>query len=188
MSFFFEDMFGGGMPGGHHFHGRGGNDSDDEPVDTEKFYNLLGVSKNATQQEIKKAYRRKAKDLHPDKHPDEHEKYQQLFQEVQAANEVLKDPQKRALYDKYGEKGAKRGGGSGGGGSSIFEQMFNQRGQSSAADHGPKKSPPIKAVLEVTLQDIYCGTTKKLTITRRVVRTFTLISLRTQCEYAQKNK
>jgi len=170
MSFFFNDMFGGGMPGGHSFHGhggRGGNDSDDEPIDTEKFYKLLGVSKSATQQEIKKAYRRKAKDLHPDKHPNEHEKYQALFQEVQAAHEVLKDPQKRSLYDKYGEKGAKRGAPSSG--SSIFEQMFGgQRSGASSADNGPKKSPPIKTAIDVTLQDIYCGTTKTLKIQRRV--------------------
>ncbi len=69
-----------------------GYDSEDE-VDTEKFYKLLGIPKTATQQEIKKAYRRKARELHPDKHPNERQKYQSLFQEIQAANEILKDPQ-----------------------------------------------------------------------------------------------
>jgi len=166
--FFFNDFFGsGGMPGGFHGHGHGGNDSDEEPADTEKFYRLLDVPKDATQDQIKKAYRKKAKTLHPDRHPDEHEKYQALFQEVQAAHEVLKDPQKRALYDKYGEKGVKRGGGGGPRGGGLFEQMFNpQSGR--GHESGPKKSPPIKKVLEVTLEDIYCGSTKTLHITRRV--------------------
>lgn len=171
MSFFFEQMMGGGMPGGHSFHGhgQGGNDSDDEPVDTDKFYTLLGVEKNATQKEITKAYRRKARELHPDRHPDEHEKYQTLFQEVQAANEVLKDPNKRALYDKYGEKGAKRGGGGGGrSGSSLFDMFTGGHGHQQSHDSGPKKSPAIKSVIDVTLSDIYRGTTKKLTIQRRV--------------------
>merc|ERR1719203_55477 len=145
----------------------GDDDSDDEPVDTEKFYKLLGVEKSATQDEIKKAYRKKAKTLHPDRHPDEHEKYQELFQEVQAAHEVLKDPQKRALYDKYGEKGAKRGGGGGRGGGGLFEQMFNQ-GRGGREEAGPKKSPSIKMAIEVTLEDIYCGATKTVTIPRRV--------------------
>eukprot|EP01083_Nonionella_stella_P033928 92823_1 len=171
MSFLFNDLFGGGMPGGHHHHhhhGHGGNDSDDEPVDTEKFYTLLDIAKNATQQEIKKAYRKKAKSLHPDRHPGEHEKYQQLFTEVQAAHEVLSDPQKRSLYDKYGEKGVKRGGAPRTG-SSIFEQMFGGGGGRSAHDdHGAKKSPAIKTALDVTLQDIYCGSKKKMKIQRRV--------------------
>jgi len=140
--------------------------SDDEPVDTEKFYKLLGIDKNATQQEIKKAYRKKAKTLHPDRHPDEHDKYHALFQEVQAAHEVLKDPEKRALYDKYGEKGAKRG--KMGGGSSIFEQMFGGQRNGGNDSGGRKKSPTIKTALDCTLQDIYCGNTKKLSIQRRV--------------------
>eukprot|EP01084_Bolivina_argentea_P177862 307561_1 len=168
MSFFFNDFFGGGMPGGGHFHGHGhGDDSDDEPVDTEKFYKLLGISKSATQQEIKKAYRKKARELHPDKHPNEREKYQALFQEIQAANEILKDPQKRQLYDKYGEKGAKRGGGARTG-SSLFEHMFGGSRASHNDHNGQKKSPPIKTALDVTLQDIYCGSSKKIKVHRRV--------------------
>mmetsp|Transcript_39828 Transcript_39828/g.65223 ORF Transcript_39828/g.65223 Transcript_39828/m.65223 type:complete len:505 (+) Transcript_39828:2998-4512(+) len=169
MSFFFNDLFGGGMPGGHHHHhhGHGDEDSDPEESDTEKFYKLLDIDKSATADDIKKAYRKKARTLHPDRHPDEREKYQSLFQEVQRANEVLKDPQKRALYDKYGEKGVKRGGGGSRSGSSLLEQMFGGGGRG-GNESSAKKSPSIKAALEVTLEDIYCGTTKKLKIQRRV--------------------
>ena len=168
MSFLFNEFF-GGMPGGHQFHGHGpGNDSDDEPVDTEGFYKTLGIEKDATPEQIKKAYRKKAKTLHPDRHPDEREKYQSLFQDVQRAHEVLKDPQKRALYDKYGEKGVKRGPSASRSGSSLFEQMFS--GHSGArSDNGHRKSPQIKMALDVTLTDIYCGSSKKVKIRRRVV-------------------
>ena len=169
--FNFNDLFGGGMPGGHHsFHSGmgGGDDSDDEPIDTEKYYKIIGVEKDATQEQIKKAYRKKAKQLHPDRHQSEKEKFQKLFNELGEAYEVLKDPQKRSLYDKFGEKGAKRGGGGGRGGG-LFEQMFGGGGGPSSRDHGPRKSPTIKTALDVTLTDIYCGTTKKLKIHRRVV-------------------
>lgn len=66
------------------------------------YYNILNVSKNATSDEIKKAYRQKARKLHPDLNPNDKEA-QRKFQELNEANEVLSDPEKRAQYDKYGE-------------------------------------------------------------------------------------
>lgn len=66
------------------------------------YYNVLGVSKQATANEIKKAYRQKARKMHPDLNPDDAEA-QKKFQELNEANEVLSDPDKRAKYDKYGE-------------------------------------------------------------------------------------
>src|SRR5574344_1012525 len=66
------------------------------------YYNILNVSKNATADEIKKAYRQKARKLHPDLNPNDKEAHKK-FQELNEANEVLSDPEKRAKYDKYGE-------------------------------------------------------------------------------------
>lgn len=66
------------------------------------YYNILGIDKNATAADIKKAYRQKARKLHPDLNPNDAEA-QKKFQQLNEANEVLSDPEKRAKYDKYGE-------------------------------------------------------------------------------------
>ncbi|MGJ7025334.1 DnaJ C-terminal domain-containing protein [Petrimonas sulfuriphila] len=66
------------------------------------YYNILGVSKNASADDIKKAYRQKARKLHPDLNPNDKEAHRK-FQQLNEANEVLSDPEKRAKYDKYGE-------------------------------------------------------------------------------------
>jgi molecular chaperone DnaJ len=75
------------------------------------FYALLGVSSNASADDIKKAYRKKARELHPDANPDDPEAENQ-FKEVSRAYEVLSDPDTRARYDRFGEQGL---GGAGGG-------------------------------------------------------------------------
>ena len=66
------------------------------------YYKILGVDRNATADDIKKAYRKLARKLHPDLNPNDKEA-QKKFQELNEANEVLSDPEKRAKYDKYGE-------------------------------------------------------------------------------------
>lgn len=66
------------------------------------YYNILGVDKNATQEDIKKAYRKLARKLHPDLNPDDKEA-ERKFKEINEANEVLSNPENRAKYDKYGE-------------------------------------------------------------------------------------
>ena len=104
-------MFFGGFPGGF----PGGQDFEDMPgmgrgpkkeVDNSKFYEVLGVSKNATSDEIKKAYRKKALKEHPDKGGDP-----EKFKEISLAYEVLSDQEKRDIYDKYGEEGLREGAG-----------------------------------------------------------------------------
>lgn len=97
----------GGFPFGdfEEMGGMGGRGPPKE-VDNSKFYNILGVDKNADYSTIKKAYFKLAKTHHPDRGGDKDK-----FQEIQGAYEVLSDKEKRELYDKYGEDGLKEGGG-----------------------------------------------------------------------------
>ena len=83
------------------------------------FYELLGVSRGASADEIKKAYRKRARELHPDANPDDAEAEAQ-FKEVARAYQVLSDDQQRQRYDQFGEAGV--GGGSGGGGSGCSDR------------------------------------------------------------------
>ena len=160
MAFFFDQMF-GGMPGGGHGHyAQDDSDEDEGASDTNKYYEILGVSKNASEDEIKKAFRKKARLLHPDRHPTEKEKYNELFHEAQKAYETLCDPHKREIYDKYGEKGLKRGDGGGCDMGDILSQFFGSEmggsrgGRGSRREYGRKQSPAIKKVLDVTLEEL----------------------------------
>ena len=93
------------------------------------YYEVLGVPKNASEQDIKKAYRSMAKKYHPDRNKDNPEA-EAKFKEVQEANEVLSDPQKRAAYDQYGHAAFENGGaGAGGfGGQGFGGQGFGSAG------------------------------------------------------------
>ena len=71
------------------------------------FYNILNVQRSANTNQIKKAYRKLAKELHPDKNKDDPDSTKK-FQDLGAAYEVLSDPEKRKTYDKYGEEGLKQ--------------------------------------------------------------------------------
>merc|ERR1719254_432598 len=97
-----------------HGGGRGGS----KKADTTKFYTLLDVDKNASEAEIKKAYRKLAVKHHPDKGGDP-----EKFKEITRAYEVLSDSDKRSKYDKYGEEGLEDGGG-GGDPTDIFDAFF----------------------------------------------------------------
>uniref|UniRef100_A0A7S0SLL4 J domain-containing protein n=1 Tax=Mantoniella antarctica TaxID=81844 RepID=A0A7S0SLL4_9CHLO len=146
--------------------------------DSEKFYNVLGVSKGADAAEIKKAYRKAAIKNHPDKGGDP-----EKFKEVTGAYEVLSDPDKREIYDQYGEEGLKEGmGGGGGGGGSpfdIFEAMFGgnpfgpggpgggQRG--GGGRQRQRKGEDVVHGLKVSLEDLYNGITKKLSLAKNVL-------------------
>ena len=138
--------------------------------DNTKYYDVLGVSKNANEDEIKKAYRKAAMKNHPDKGGDP-----EKFKELGQAYEVLSDPEKRELYDQYGEDALKEG--MGGGGSSfhnpfdIFESFFGGAsfGGGSSRGRRQKHGEDVVHSLKVSLEDVYNGTTKKLSLSRNVL-------------------
>ncbi|XP_020570841.1 dnaJ homolog subfamily B member 3-like [Phalaenopsis equestris] len=90
------------------------------------YYNILQVDRNAKDDDLKKAYRKLAMKWHPDKNPNNKKEAEAKFKQISEAYEVLSDPQKRAVYDQYGEEGLKggvpppSGGGAGPGGASFF--------------------------------------------------------------------
>eukprot|EP00871_Galdieria_phlegrea_P004163 jgi/Galph1/4748/GphlegSOOS_G3320.1 len=136
-------------------------------VNNKKYYELLGVSPNATKEEIKKAYRKLAIKLHPDKGGDE-----EKFKEVTRAFEVLSDDEKRKIYDQYGEEGlTQQGMGSSMSAEDIFEAFFGGGlfGRSRRKSSGPRKGEDVVHTLKVSLKDLYVGKTAKLAINRRRV-------------------
>jgi len=141
------------------------------PVDNEGYYNLLGVSKEASPGELKKAYYKQARDCHPDKNKGDPEKLKK-FQELSHAYEVLADPEKKKLYDMYGEEGVKQGGGGFSDPSSIFEQFFGGGFGGSfggGGRRGPRRGEDIVFTLSVPLKDLYNGTKKKLKVNKQVI-------------------
>jgi len=135
-----------------------------------KLYDTLGVSPSAQPNEIKKAYRKLALKLHPDKNPGADA--EKKFKEVSAAYEILQDEQKRETYDRYGLEGLKEGRGSGGDPSDIFSMFFgggSPFGHGHGRSRGPKRGQDIGHELRVTLEDLYNGKTKKLSIQRTVI-------------------
>lgn len=135
------------------------------------YYDILDVSKSATQQEIKKAFRKKALTTHPDKTGGDATK----FKEINTVYSVLSDPEKRKQYDQYGEDFEKRGGGMPGGMpggmnmSDIFEQMMpGMRSRRNVV----KKCQDVRHVIKITLKEVYNGYTKKLKIHRTMICAF----------------
>ena len=138
----------------------GGGRREKKEVDNNKFYDLLGVDKKASTDEIKKAFRKRALKEHPDKGGDP-----EKFKEMTVAYEVLCDAQKRELYDQYGEEGLREGAG-GGGMSDIFEMFGMGGGGGRQKQSGPKKGKPVGHQVKVTLKDLYLGKTTKIAVNR----------------------
>jgi len=123
------------------------------------FYKILGVEKNANVNQIKKAYRKLAKELHPDKNQDDPIS-QEKFQDLGAAYEVLSDPEKRKVYDRSGEEGVQKMGNGGFGGhhheafTSFFGDFFG--GGHEESDEVPKGANVIVDIY-ATLEEVYVG-------------------------------
>ncbi|MCL7034259.1 hypothetical protein MKW94_009590 [Papaver nudicaule] len=139
--------------------------------DNTKYYEVLGVSKNATSDELKKAYKKAAIKNHPDKGGDP-----EKFKEVAQAYEVLNDPEKRDIYDQYGEDALKEGMGGGGGGGhnpfDIFESFFGGGGGfggGGSRRSRQKQGEDVVHTLKVSLEDLYNGTEKKLSLSRNAL-------------------
>lgn len=140
-----------------------------------KFYDILGVSKNATQQEIKKAYRKKAIKWHPDKNPNNKEEADRKFKEISEAYQVLSDDEKRELYNKYGEEGLKNQGMGGFSPEDIFSNIFggggifNNGGFFNRQNNNNSKAKKIIKKIEVSLKELYFGTIKKIKVNIRKI-------------------
>lgn len=133
-----------------------------------KFYDILGVNPSATDAELKKAYRKQALKYHPDKNPNAGDK----FKEISQAYEVLSDPDKREIYDEFGEQGIKEQGGRGGGaGFTSPMDMFNMFFGGGMPGGGGRnrskaKSQPMVHKLSVSLEELYNGKLRKIAANR----------------------
>ncbi|XP_068648024.1 uncharacterized protein [Aristolochia californica] len=156
------------------------------------YYNILKVGRTATDDDLKKAYRRLAMKWHPDKNPKNKKEAEARFKQISEAYDVLSDPQKRQIYDQYGEEGLKVGvpppssapggphfngfrsaedifaelfgAGRGGNGNFPAEAFF----RTSNGDAGPRKAPPVENKLPCSLEELYSGSKRRMKISRIV--------------------
>ncbi|KAI9144727.1 hypothetical protein BKA69DRAFT_731557 [Paraphysoderma sedebokerense] len=142
-----------------------------------KFYDVLGVEQSATEDEIRKAYRKLALRYHPDKNPDNEEAVA-MFQEISVAYEVLSDSSKREMYDQYGEEGLSGRGGAGGGFSmdDLFSAFFQDEDDFAGFRSGPgtkrqRKGEDDVVPLNVTMEDLYNGKLLKMELQKNVLCT-----------------
>lgn len=149
------------------------------------YYEVLGVSKNATDDELKKAYKKVAVKYHPDRNPGDTEA-EEKFKEAAEAYDVLRDPQKRSLYDQYGHEGLNGAGGFGGGGFGGFgggmnmDDIFSMFGDIFGGHSGGFggfgqsrgkrvfKGSDLRVRMSLTLEEIATGVTKKIKVKKQV--------------------
>jgi molecular chaperone DnaJ len=131
------------------------------------FYALLGVSRDASPEEIKKAYRKLARELHPDVNPDP--EHQERFKQVTAAYEVLSDPEKRQMYDLGGDPFGRGGAGGFGGGATfdfgdIMDAFFGGGSQRRGPRPRARRGQDALIRLDIELSDAVFGTTRDITV------------------------
>ena len=160
-------------------------------ADKKDYYEILGVSKSATDDELKKAFRKKAKQWHPDANPNNKKEAEAKFKEVNEAYEVLSNPQKRQMYDQFGTvdpSGAGFGGGPFGGGngyysystsdfgdfgdlgdifSSFFGGGFGGQRSSSRRNNGPRKGEDLNIGIDISFEESFLGVEKEIVVTRQ---------------------
>jgi molecular chaperone DnaJ len=143
------------------------------------FYEVLGVSRDADDKALKAAFRKLAMKHHPDRNPGDHAA-EIKFKEVSAAYECLKDPQKRAAYDRYGHAAFENGGAGGMGGfhgdfaasmSDIFDNIFGDMmggGRRSGARSGRERGADLRYNMEISLEEAYAGKTAEIEVPTKV--------------------
>ena len=132
------------------------------------YYEVLGVAKNASEADIKKAFKRLAMKFHPDRNPDDNEA-EEKFKEAKLAYDVLSDSQKRAAYDQFGHAGVEGNAGFGGFGaganfSDIFGDVFSDIFGGGGRRNRPRRGSDLRYNLEITLEEAVRGTTVKIRI------------------------
>ena len=148
------------------------------------YYEVLGIQKGASEDEIKKAFRKKARENHPDLHPDD-PSYVEKFQEINEANEVLSDPEKRARYDQFGHAGVDPNYGGGGGMdgfggmggfgdmSDILESIFGGfggfGGSSRSNVNAPRRGSDIQESVTINFMDACSGKKQEVKLFRMAV-------------------
>ncbi|WP_422444122.1 molecular chaperone DnaJ [Thermoanaerobacterium sp. DL9XJH110] len=145
------------------------------------YYEILGVSRDASEEEIKRAYRKLARQYHPDVNKDDKDAAEK-FKEINEAYEVLKDPEKRARYDQFGHAGVGQGGfesgnfgdfgdfgNFGGFGGDFFEDIFENffgGGFGQSRRHAPVRGADVRYDLEISLEEAALGAEKEIEIHR----------------------
>lgn len=144
------------------------------------YYEVLKVKRDATEEELKKAYRRLAMKYHPDKNPVNEKEAEACFKLVSEAYDVLSDPNRRQIYDLYGDGALKfvelPPSPSSSDADDVSAEFFGGRGRANGNGEfrrqTSRKAPAIEEKLGCSLEELYKGTRKKMTVSRKVLDDF----------------